>query len=147
LSPRDDTPAWSPDGKLLVFSRRGALYTMSPRGGRVRLLVARPKVGSFTSPDWSPDGRRIVFDRNGAQLFVVDANGKRLRRPALRVEARYPRWSPDGKWLAFVALGSKPALMVARADGTRPRIVVSTLTMRANMEDLLCSDGHDPIPS
>jgi Tol biopolymer transport system component len=138
----DDMPAWSPDGKLLVFSQRGALFTMTPRGGRVRLLVAGPKRGSFTSPDWSPDGRRIAFDQNGARLFVVDADGKRLRRLALRGEARYPRWSPDGKWLAFIALGSKPALMVARADGSQPRIVVSRGDLNWNVNPAWSPDSR-----
>ena len=47
----DETPAWSPDGTQIVFSRSGSLYTISSSGspGSEHLLVS----GGDT-PTWSP---------------------------------------------------------------------------------------------
>ena len=69
-------PAWSPDGREIVFARdldpiRGRrrdhdIFTMKADGRHERNLTNSPGVDEF-DPDWSPDGRRIAFvgDRDG----------------------------------------------------------------------------------
>ncbi len=53
----NETPSWSPDGSLIVFSstREGAsrLYVMTSYGTDQRRLLALP--GEQTSPKWSPN--------------------------------------------------------------------------------------------
>ena len=66
-------PSWSPDGKQIVFVRRGWLLVSAVRGRRFRRLVRG------AAPAWSPDGRRIAFFDQRHRLSVVPAGGGRVR--------------------------------------------------------------------
>ncbi|HZS43756.1 MAG TPA: S9 family peptidase [Blastocatellia bacterium] len=107
------TPAISPDGKRVVFSRtwvdkmkdqyRSNLWIADIDGSRIRELTN----GSWrdSSPVWSPDGKRIAFlsDRDGTnQIHVMWADTGELAQ-LTRVEDAPGnlRWSPDGKQIAF----------------------------------------------
>ena len=66
--PRDSSPQWSPDGKLLAFVRAAEkdgktqpaqLYLLAMDGGEARAITDLPKGAS--GPVWSPDGRTIAF--------------------------------------------------------------------------------------
>jgi acylaminoacyl-peptidase len=57
-------PAWSPDGKTIVFSAREGdgdndLWRVPADGGRVSQLTTIP--GSESQPAWSPDGKHLAF--------------------------------------------------------------------------------------
>jgi Tol biopolymer transport system component len=140
----DDSPAWSPDGRRLAFSRDGAIYTVTRRSGLVRRLVRRAGK-HFLSPDWSSGGGRLVFNSSDDRLFTVQANGRGLRRLPPRL-ARYPRWSPDGKLIAFIKPAAReslpPRLLVARADGSHTRIVVSRDDINWNVHPAWSRDGR-----
>jgi Tol biopolymer transport system component len=112
--------AWSPDGRRLVFSRRGVPFT-STLDGRQRRLLANWRHG-FREPDWSPDGRTIVFEGNDGRLYLVRSDG-RAPRALGTISGSAPRWSPDGRSIAFLRHARTAALMLVRADGTRARIV------------------------
>ena len=65
-------PAWSPDGKQLVFTTwkngGGHLYKVSIDGkGRPVQLTKEP--GAYTFPAWSYQSNRIAFHRGTAQNF------------------------------------------------------------------------------
>lgn len=71
-------PAFSPDGRRLVYSSEYQLFTVGVDGGAVRRLTATGTVNG--EPTWTADGDWIVFrsNRTGAgDLYVVrgDAAG------------------------------------------------------------------------
>src|SRR5207249_4638091 len=109
----DFTPAFSPDGKTLAFSRATEegtdLYTVNIKDG---CCLQRLTVGRFydnLSPTYSPDGQRIAFvsTRPGLpQIYVMaaDATDQQLFAPfdyGATGSSNAPEWSPDGHTVAF----------------------------------------------
>ena len=69
-------PALSPDGRTIVFSCYGDLYTVPASGGKAKPLVT--DASHELMPVWSHDGKQIAFasNRNGNfDIFIVPARG------------------------------------------------------------------------
>jgi TolB protein len=109
----DFTPAFSPDGKTLAFSRATEagtdVYIVNLRDN---CCLQRLTVGGFSdnlSPTYSPDGQRIAFvsTRPGLpQIYVMAADGtdQQLFAPfdyGVTGSSNAPEWSPDGQSVAF----------------------------------------------
>ncbi len=81
-------PAWSPDGKQLVFVRftegKPQLFLLSLNGGEPR-QITRSKYGA-SSPKWSPDGKQILFSGN---ISFRDL----LKDSILNPGKKAPRWA------------------------------------------------------
>jgi Tol biopolymer transport system component/imidazolonepropionase-like amidohydrolase len=131
----DTDPAWSPDGRELVFS--------SDRGGNLlQLWIHDFQTGQdrqlthlTTQPmgaTWSPDGKLIAFfDVDGmwraASLSIVEvATGKVTKIHNSLFGPGIPTWSPDGKRVAIAMVspysksfreGTNQILTVAATGG------------------------------
>ena len=107
LNADDAWPAWSPNGKRIVFAsdRTGdrELWAMNSDGTDLVRLThsAGPDAGGV----YSPNGKQIAFHsrRDGNfELYVMGADGENPTRltnhPGTDL---WPDWSPNGKGIAF----------------------------------------------
>ena len=147
----DDRPAWSPDGRHLVFVRYdhnvtpqlGAIFTVNIDG--TQLTQVTPWELDGNEPDWSPDGTLIAFNVPGESLvpgreeniFTIHPDGTGLAQLTAHLSAGPdgaqgtfdPSWSPEGSQLIFTHLPSTDGvadLYVINADGTGLRVLAKT---------------------
>src|SRR5438105_9086733 len=95
-------PRLSPDGRTVVFSYQGEIWT-APRAGGTMTLLAQSQ-GLDTEPAWSPDGKRVAFLRAGAVKVVDFPDGRDIPLPrAISTAGTYAvsklEFSADGKRL------------------------------------------------
>lgn len=143
-------PAWSPDGKSLLFTRfrngynRGPadilIYKLPARDiqgrdssdGQVRFLV-RDGSDNVNAPGacWNAAGRIVVFSSSrdpADRIFRIDENGgpgDEIRITDREGQADYePTLSPDGRWTVFEShpldVEGNGVLVKCRTDGTEP---------------------------
>jgi TolB protein len=112
----DNAPAWSPDGKQILFARNHlvgqsyddqALFLMNLDGTGLKQLTAWGHLQAG-NPQWSPDGTRILFQSFGSfpdgtfpQLYTIFADGTHLLQVTTNEKNYEPAWSPDGTKIIF----------------------------------------------
>jgi eukaryotic-like serine/threonine-protein kinase len=111
-SPGNKTqPAWSPDGKRLVYVAPGEagkgldLWIMNADGSGEPVNITGMK-GDELEPSWSYDGEWIAFTSDARtdgvmQLYLVRLDGTTPYRLSFDQQEFGPAWAPDGR-LAFV---------------------------------------------
>jgi dipeptidyl aminopeptidase/acylaminoacyl peptidase len=127
-------PAWTPDGKELVFVTNrdvslgsGDLWRAPAKenGMREGRRIFREQTLYRTRPHVSPEGRRIVYASfaGGADqfnnLYVIPlAGGAPYKLTFGAFDHFHPRWSPDGRRIAFVSNeDGPPQLCVIETHG------------------------------
>jgi Tol biopolymer transport system component len=129
----ESSPAWSPDGTKIAFSRAPGppnpggpheIYVMNADGSGYAQLS--PSDGLLVgSPDWSPDGTKIAYVGGfgyGAtsDVYVINANGSGRTNltPNTPGDEGQPAWSPDGAKIAFTSgRDGNAEIYVMNADG------------------------------
>ena len=140
--PAPNSPAWSHDGRLVVYARTshhetddGGLYVVPSTGGpERRILSGLSWSDMWYSPglDWSPDGTSIAFPNQAGPgqpyaIYLLSPETLEVRqvtRPEARAGDVYPVFSPDGKTIAFsrVAQGASDVWVVPAAGGEPRRV-------------------------
>ena len=118
-------PAWSPDGKKILFVHEEKydreIYVMNADGSEPTRLTHNPD--DDVAPAWSPDGTKIAYSVEAkfkASIYVMNADGS---NPVAITEHThidtFPSWSPDGSRIVFTSNRSgNYDLYVMNADGT-----------------------------
>jgi|WetSurMetagenome_2_1015567.scaffolds.fasta_scaffold07205_5 TolB protein len=105
---KDEMPAISPDGKLIVFyhtklsdtieSSQTGLYIMNSDGSDKRLFLS----GVNITPCWSPDSKWIAYSTNGI-INIIDLMRDSLRTFQNDLYFISPDWSSDGTKILLTA--------------------------------------------
>jgi Tol biopolymer transport system component len=148
------SPAWSPDGKWLVFIGKfmasktngtgcecRSLWVVNADGSGLRRILA-PGIRPGGRPDWSPDGTTILFRTHpgddpsgyGSNLYTIRPDGSHVRRlthfPS-SVRVLDGSYAPDGNSIVFETSdgavgGQAPDVFVMNVDGTNVRPLTRT---------------------
>ena len=116
----DGQPAWSADGKRVVFvssrTGKGDLYWFSLKKMKVKRLTTDTQSTEFF-PTWNPVKKlTLAYVRHTSQqdrIHIIKNVFTRKSQPLLpknwgqRLSQLTPSWSPDGKKLAFYTVDSK----------------------------------------
>ncbi len=92
-------------------NHKSQIRVMRIDGKKDKLVLASRSGITNSTPRWSPNRKKIVFcrhlrsaDENSAEIYVVNANGKGLKRLTKNKYAdMHPSWSPDGKRIVFTS--------------------------------------------
>jgi Tol biopolymer transport system component len=131
FSPADEVgPAWSPDGKWVVFSsdQGGSrqLYRKPVNGAESEEQLTKDTGGGQFVEDWSPDGALILQNRweQGVQpnLFLRPVSSGGAGEPIVFRNTTFAehmaQFSPDGRWIAYTSSESgREEAYVGRVPG------------------------------
>ncbi|MEO7973327.1 MAG: hypothetical protein ABIU84_07030, partial [Thermoanaerobaculia bacterium] len=130
----DRQPAYSPDGRWLLFS--------SNRSGNLDLWRFERSTGELQrltdheAQDWdpamSPDGRWLLFSSNRSgrfEIWIAEADGSSPRQVTDVENAQNPSMTADGAWIVYTlqdATEDRIGIWKVRPDGKDAKLVAKT---------------------
>jgi Tol biopolymer transport system component len=117
-------PAYSPDGKRIVFVRDGELVLANANGSRQHRLAA--PYDQRSAPSFAPSGQRLLFVSTFSTGIVTsDLSGNHIR-VVTPVSGDHPVWSPGGGRILF---DHGSAIWIVRTDGGNPHRLIPNASM------------------
>ncbi len=114
---------WTPDGRSLVFVRRGALWMQPVAAGGEPTLLADSSL-RIVDASLVPNGHAVVVMGPRSQLLRVALDRPAAPDTILRpyglgtsLRAGWPRVSPDGRWIAFTHRNEYQVYVRSLVDG------------------------------
>ncbi|NDK14548.1 MAG: hypothetical protein GW911_21155 [Armatimonadetes bacterium] len=160
---RRSSPAFSPDGRRLAYSKQNGnhwdLCALDLATVQETLVAKCPDdAKGYHVPVWTPDGWSLVFDVDfgwpNTDLLIVPADGSAAPKPFLPdvTKSYNARFTLDGKQVTFA--GPDNSVWIADADGRNPKQLIhklpwgemvglSTPQLLPDGERLLCSASRD----
>ncbi len=99
---------WSPDGKLVAYTRPGAARLPTVVYKELGSMSETVLLENGFGGEWSPDGAELLamqFRPDGSgytDIVAVSPEGKRVRRlTAGDAVSNFPTWSPDGREVMY----------------------------------------------
>ncbi|HOY16427.1 MAG TPA: hypothetical protein PLC89_04000 [Haliscomenobacter sp.] len=142
----DRYPAWSPDGKKVVFTSNRAdvktydLYLANADGSKTIRLSSLPLGSIAYWPSWTADGTFIYFNEgNSSAVYRVRPSGKDLQRMA---DGRDACISPNGAQLVYTQRGQKGfGVWVMSNTGQQARQIIPNESEIGGIAPVWSSDG------
>ncbi len=124
-------PVLSPDGKSVVFSALGELYSMALEEGAKPTKIKRAGTQVF-QPNWSNDGRYLTYiswSPEGGHVWRLRANGRSKPEKVSTLPGYYtePAFTPDGTEIVAIR-ASNDQFNEGNADAQRDLIAINLNT-------------------
>ncbi len=137
-------PTWSPNGKLIAYSRcsaidpdggqctRAQIALIGANGHGVKVLSKATAGAVDSRPVWAPNGRSFVFQRTDAAgavtLWTLNATGKSQRRivnDGSDIDLN-PTYLPNGKQIVYASdSGGHEALWTVAPNGRNKKVLLA----------------------
>ncbi|MGA7965799.1 MAG: PDZ domain-containing protein [Gammaproteobacteria bacterium] len=136
----------APNGKLAVFSGRGALFTVPAEHGSTETLTRDPAADE-RDPAWSPNGKQIAYilaKGSSDEIALRSATGgpPQLLTHDSKISYQGPlTWSPDGTWITYVNAARQ--LWLQNVKTSKRYKVATDRSTRYAFQDVAWSPGSD----